>query len=375
MATYNKNMIKDLIFYIIFFCIIPLGILLFGIDIKNYIKNYDPAKNTAYYDSIRMSYRRNPSKFLSKPKMPNYLYKKKDWNIIYVDKTRFRKINKDKNFFNLPCSDYRVYVPKQIKLEDIHQISIQKYYGKIKINFIYEDKNVIKNEIDEGSCVGIDLGVNNLCAITSNDKSFSYIVNGRPLKSINQYYNKKLSKLKSKLDICNKSKTSKAICRLTLKRKNKINHYIHCCSKQLIDLMVKNKVDRIIVGHNDGWKQESKMSKKSNQNFIQIPFNMLIEQLKYKSLKYSDLKVETIEESYTSKIDHLAFEEMKKQNEYKGKRVKRGLFVSSIGKQLNADVNGSIGILRKEKAISDEQLLFLRNRGDVVSPKVFELNL
>jgi len=329
-----------------------------------------------------MSYRKSPSKFLGRPKMPNYLYKTKEYNLVQVDKARFRKINKDENSFNLPCSDYRIKIPKQIKLEDIRQITIQKYFGKIKINIIYEDSKVIRNDYDKNSAIGIDLGVNNLCAITSNDKSFSYIVKGGPLKSINQFYNKRLAELKSQLEMKNKKKTSKQIQRLTLKRNNKIDHYLHCCSKQLIELCVDNKIEKIIIGHNDGWKQEVdfksrdiETKKRNTQNFVQIPFNKLIEQIKYKSLKYTDLEVEIIEESYTSKVDHLALEEMKHHEKYLGKRVERGKFKSSTGKILNADINGAIGILRKGKAISDEQLMFLRNRGDVVSPRVFKLNL
>lgn len=363
------------------------------VDLYNIVKNEDVFKNSKLDINIKqqaikqvcndwlsfikstISYRNNKSKFLSKPKMPNYLYKKKDWNILYVDKTRFRKVDESDNSFNLPCSDYRVYVPKQIDLKDIRQITIQKYYGKIKINFIYKDEEIIKNQIDKGSCVGIDLGVNNLCAITSNDKPLSYVVNGRPLKSVNQYYNKKLSELKSQLEKCNKRNTSKKTQRLTMKRNNKVNHYLHCVSKQLIDFCIENNIEKIVIGHNKGWKNKSNMGKRNNQNFAQIPFNKLISQLTYKSLKYTNLSIVVVEESYTSKTDHLVTEEMKRQDSYLGKRVKRGLFQSSIGKSLNADINGAIGILRKGNAITDGQLTSLRDRGDVVSPKVFTLNL
>lgn len=320
-------------------------------------------------------YKKNQNKFLGKPKMPNYLYKSRDYNLVQVDKSRFRKIDEVNNSFNLPCSDYRICVPKQIRLKDIRQVTIQKYYDKIKLNIVYEDKEKIRNECDLNSAVGVDLGVNNLCAITSNDKSFSYVINGRPLKSMNQFYNKKIAEIKSNLEKCNKSKTSRKIQQITMKRNNKINHYLHCVSKQLIDLCIENGVEKIVIGHNTGWKQGADIGKKNNQNFVQIPFNKLINQIQYKSLKYTDLSVVVVEESYTSKTDHLVLEDMKHQDKYKGRRVKRGLFKSSTGKVLNADINGAIGILRKGNVISDEQLVFLRNRGDVVSPRVFSLNL
>lgn len=344
------------------------------INIKQYIVKQVCISWLSFIKSS-IEYKKNPSKFNGKPKMPNYLYKTKDYNIVQVDKTRFRKINEEQNSFNLPCSNYKITVPKQIRLKDIRQVTIQKYYGKIKINIIYEDREVIKNQYDLNSAVGIDLGINNLCAITSNDKSFSYIINGRPLKSINQFYNKRLAELKSKLEICNKKKTSKNIQRLTVKRNNKINHYLNCCSKQLIKLCIENNVETIIIGHNKGWKQETNIGKKNNQNFVQIPFNQLINQIQYKSQKYTDLEVIIVEESYTSKIDHLALEKLEYQENYLGKRIKRGLFKSSTNKVLNADINGAIGILRKGNAISDVQLIDLRNRGDVVSPKQFILNV
>lgn len=344
------------------------------INVKQYVVK-QLTKNWLSWITSIISFKKIPSKFKGRPKMPNYLYKSKKYNIIQIDSSRFRKKDVETNSFTLPCSNYKIFIPKQIKLKDVRQVTIQKYYDKIKINIIYEDREVIRNSYDDNSCIGIDLGVNNLCAITSNDKSFSYVINGRPLKSINQFYNKKNSIYKSELEKCNKMKTSKKIQHLTMKRNNKINHYLHCVSKQLIDFCVENGVEKIIIGHNNGWKQETNIGKKNNQNFVSIPFNTLINQLKYKSLKYTDLIVDVVEESYTSKIDHIALEEMKHEKDYMGKRVKRGLFESSTGKLINADINGAIGIMRKGNVISDVQLLNLRNRGDVVSPKVFNLNL
>jgi putative transposase len=123
-----------------------------------------------------------------------------------------------------------------------------------------------------------------------------------------------------------------------------------------------------VIGKNDGWKQNINLGRRNNQNFVNIPFSKFIQMIGYKA---QEIEIEVIltEESYTSKCDHLAGEEMEHQEKYLGRRIKRGRFKSSIGKILNADINGAIGILRKKKEISDAQLLGLRNRGDVVSPK------
>ena len=341
-------------------------------NVKQYVIRQIAKVWKGYMESVK-SYKKNNSLFTGKPKLPNYLYKRKNFNIIYIDNTRFKKRNPDENSLMVPCSNYKIYIPKQIKLKDVRQISIQKFYGKTKINFIYEDKEVIRNKYDENSAIGIDLGVNNLCAITSNDKRISYVINGRPLKSINQFYNKKLAKLKSQLEICNSKKTSKQIERLHEKRHNKILNYFHNVSKRIIDICLENNIETIVIGHSKGWKQNCNIGKVNNQNFMQIPFNILIDQIKYKASKYTDLKVICTEESYTSKCDHLAKEEMRHHDVYLGSRVKRGLFKSSIGKTLNADINGAIGMLRKANAITDEQLMLLRDRGDVVSPMMLNL--
>lgn len=123
----------------------------------------------------------------------------------------------------------------------------------------------------------------------------------------------------------------------------------------------------IVIGKNDGWKQNINLGRKTNQSFVQIPFAIFIDMVKFKAQENS-INICLTEESYTSKIDHLANELMCKHINYLGKRVKRGLFASSMGKVLNADINGAIGILRKVKVISDVDLINLGNRGDVVSP-------
>lgn len=321
-----------------------------------------------------ISYKKDSSKFTGKPKMPNYLYKRTKYNIVDIDSSRFRIRHCKDNEIRVPNGNYIFKFPKWLKRSDIKQIKLQYFYGKIKVSFVYEDKKYIDNIVDKDSAIGIDLGVNNICAITSNDKNFSCIIKGGPIKSINQYYNKKKANLQSSIAKCNKNQyTSKKLINLSNKRNNKINYYMHCISKSIIDLCIANKIEKIIIGHNNGWKQNICMSKKNTQNFIQIPFNILIEQIKYKAEKYLNLNVTVVEESYTSKCDHLAFESMQHHNEYLGKRIKRGIFVSSTNKLLNADINGAIGILRKGKAITDAQILCLCNRGDGVSPSVLKI--
>lgn len=337
----------------------------FYIKTMSFRQAYD---NWNYYIKAVMRYKRNQSGFTSKPKIPKYLHRSKKYNLITIDKSRFQTRNCQENEIKLPKSNFKFKIPPNIEKNSIKCLRILKFYNKIKIEIIYEKKpnpNLDNLNLNSDSALGIDLGVNNLMAITSNDKNLSYIVQGRPLKSMNQYYNKKKSGLSSK-------KAHSQIQRLNLKRKNKISNYLHNASKKIVDLCLENQIGTIVIGHNKGWKQKSKMGKKNNQNFITIPFNNLIEMIKYKAEEVG-ITVKITEESYTSKVDHLALEEIKHQEVYSGKRVKRGLFRSSTGKLLNADINGAIGILRKIKAITDEQLMFLRDRGDIVSPELLNV--
>ena len=332
------------------------------------------SNNWSSFIKATIAYKANPNKFLGRPKMPKYLYKNSDYNILIIDRNRLRNIDYKNNIVCLPkFKGYKIHLPKELDIDSIRQISVQIFYRKIKINIIYQEEDSVIKNLDYNSAIGVDIGLNNLCAITSNDKELSFVIKGSALKSMNQFYNKTLAELKSNLEKFNKGqKTSRRIQSLNLKRKNKIDDYLHKASKKIIDICLENKIGRIVIGHNKGWKQKIDLGKRTNQNFVQIPFNRLIDMLKYKASE-KGIQVETTEESYTSKIDHLSFEPLCKQENYSGQRIRRGLFKSGIGKVLNADINGAIGILRKANAVLDEQLLFLQDRGDVVSPKVLAL--
>lgn len=321
-----------------------------------------------------IEYKKNPSKFTGRPSILKYLYKKTEFNILQFDSTRLRNIDYKENSFCLPkFKKFRIRLPKWLDIKSIGYVSLQYHYGKVKINIVYNQEDSVIKDLDYSSAIGIDIGLNNLCAITSNDKQLSYVIKGGPLKSLNQFYNKTLADIKSNLEKLNKGqKTSRRIQSLNLKRKNKIDDYLHKASKKIIDLCVEHKIGKLVIGHNKGWKQEIDLGKKTNQNFVQIPFNRLISMLQYKGLE-KGIQVEVTEESYTSKIDHLSFEPLCKQENYSGQRTKRGLFKSGIGKILNADINGAIGILRKANAVLDEELLLLQDRGDVVSPKALKI--
>ena len=228
--------------------------------------------------------------------------------------------------------------------EYLLKVGLVPKQGCIEIQIFYKTK-ISPVDLDYNKAVGIDIGIDNLMAVTSNEGSISHLVNGRPLKSINQYYNKTYAEIVSKLAERDMN-TSKKLRRLTRKRNNKTKDYMHKASRSVVDLMVENKIGNCFIGHNDGWKQEVNIGKRNNQNFVSIPHSQLIWMLSYKASE-AGINVETHNESHTSKCSFLDDEDICHYDEYMGKRKKRGLFVSSVGCMLNADINGAANILRR----------------------------
>lgn len=200
--------------------------------------------------------------------------------------------------------------------------------------------------VDNGRYVGIDLGLDNFATITNNCGLIPLIINGKGLKSINQYYNKQISHYKSIAKRVNKLDYTNRMSRLTNKRNNKVEDYIHKASRFLVDYCKDNEINTIIIGNNNNWKQNSKMSKKVNQNFISIPYYNFIQKVRYKAEDFG-IKVVITEESYTSGTSFLDNELPIKENYNKSRRKYRGLFVSNNGIKINADVNGSYQIIKK----------------------------
>ena len=145
----------------------------------------------------------------------------------------------------------------------------------------------------------------------------------------------------------------------------KISDYLHKTSRFIIDYCTQNNIGNIVIGYNENWKQEVNLGKVTNQKFCNIPYDKLVKMIEYKA-KLVGIKVTLNEESYSSKCDSLALEPVQKQNVYLGKRLKRGLFQSSVGKLVNADVNGSLNILRK--VIGDDFVRNLINKSCMLQP-------
>jgi putative transposase len=188
--------------------------------------------------------------------------------------------------------------------------------------------------------------LNNLITAVNNKGLQPFIVKGKVLKSINQFYNKQLSYYRSIENKKGNFQDTKRIGKLHLKRNNKLNTLFHRISRNIVNYCIENDIGIIIIGKNKNWKQNINIGKKNNQNFVSIPFNKLIKQIKYKS-ELIGIKVKETREDYTSKCSFLDLEKICRHKIYKGRRISRGLFKSSNGTIINADVNGAFNIMRK----------------------------
>jgi putative transposase len=294
-------------------------------------------------------YRADPTKFLARPKLPTYKHKTKGRNLlVYTIQAISRGKKGLKRGIIKPS---RLPIEVKTKQKNLAQVRIVPRHGFYVVEAVYE-KEVQPAPLNPAFYAGIDLGITNLVALTSNKPGFqAALVNGRPLKSVNQFYNKRRAALQSQLD---HPSTTKRLERLTNIRNRRIDHDLHTISRQIIDLLVKEGIGVLCIGKNDGWKQEANLGKCTNQHFVQIPHARLIHMLTYKA-QLVGMRVEITEESYTSKASLLDLDPLPVRNTgeeasrytFSGRRVKRGLYRASDGRQINADCNGSGNIIRK----------------------------
>lgn len=286
----------------------------------------------------KKEYEKNPSKFLSRPKLPKYKRGKKQNMVVFTASACRLKSDGYIHFVK------NIISPIKTKIGDnkLCQVRIIPQATCYVVEVIYEKKEQDLN-LNKDNVLSIDLGLNNICTCISNVGISPFIVNGKVIKSFNQWYNKKKARLMS---LIGDKGTSRRINKMTCYRNCWISDKIHKISRYIIDICRSNNIGTIVIGQNRGWKQEINLGKRINQKFVEIPFSDLINKISYKA-KLIGINLITHEESYTSKIDHMAFEPLKKQDAYLGKRKRRGLFQSSIGKLINADINGAIGIGRK----------------------------
>lgn len=309
--------------------------------------------------------------------LPNYLLKNG-----YANLTIAQFKIKDNNILTLPVSNafkkkhgkikIQIKIPQVLENKKIKQIQIiPKFNARFfEIQYIYEIQEE-KIKLNTNNALAIDLGVNNLCTcITNTGKSF--IIDGRKLKSINQFFNKYNAKLQSIKDKQNIKKQTKQQYLISRKRKNRVDDYINKTCRYIINYCLINDIGTLVIGYNQSFQNKANLGKRNNQVFTHLPFGKIREKLECLCKRYN-INYILQEESYTSKASFFDNDELPLYNadnpqtyEFSGKRIKRGLYQTKNNYRFNADCNGALNILRKSKAVD---LTVLCHRGELDTPK------
>lgn len=298
----------------------------------------------SYFKSIK-DWSKNKDKYLGKPKPPKYLKKDVCQNLILTNQNC--KLRDDIISFPKAFNGFSIHTKAVTKnnFKSFQQVRLIPRKNKIIAEVIYKI-NEAKQMDDNERYLGIDIGVNNLAVVCNNVGLPAFVINGKCVKSINQYYNKESSHYREICKRMNNEDYSRRMDSLTEKWHLKIEDYFHKSSKYIVDFCLENQINTIVIGQNKKWKQNSNLSKQANQSFVGIPFAKFITMIQYKANE-KGIAVILTEESYTSGTSFIDDEEPIEANYNKNRRIKRGLFKSNKGILINADLNGAYQILKK----------------------------
>ena len=322
----------------------------------------------SYFKGIAR-YRTNPEEFTGEPRIPGY--KEKDGEFMMIFTNQACCIGKngrdDRSLVQFPPkSKIKSVMTRLDSNVDLREVRIVPKGGGYKVEVVYNKKvskeEIAKLELDSENIAGIDLGVNNTVAIGNNIAIEPIVVKGGILKAENQWYNKRRSELYSVYDRqkigCFLKRDKKGNIKhliekngrsvqLTTKNRNrKVKDIMHKISRFVVNYCILHKIGTIVIGINPFWKQKTNIGRRNNQNFVNIPFDRLIEQITYKASEVGITVIEH-EEAHTSKCSFMDNEEICHHDEYLGTRIKRGLFKTAQGILINADVQGAMNIIKK----------------------------
>jgi len=308
----------------------------------------------SFFNGIKIYSKENKNNFLGKPNLPKY--KNQNGRSPLMLTNNLFKIKNGEIYFSWKPLNKFSGIKTRVGKATL-QLRFIPFGSCYYMEITYKEN--VKEVKNYKNIIGIDLGINNFATISNNIGLQSIIINGKIIKSMNQNYNRLKSKIQKETGLkwCNKLQN------INDKHKRKMDYFMHCSSKYVVNYCLRNDVDTIVIGKNDGWKQFSKMGKKNNQNFEYIPYEKFISKLKYKCENQGINFIQT-EESYTSGTSFLDNELPIKENYDKIRRKKRGLFISNDGIKINADLNGSYQIIKKVFPNAFEQ----RDRGCSLHP-------
>lgn len=299
----------------------------------------------SFFNSIK-DWSKNKDKYSGKPKFPKY--KRKDGKMVLIVTNQQVRQEGDLLYFPNSFCGFTIK-PRCVTLdnfEKINQVKIVPKGQSFCLEVVYSISIESELRSDNGRYMSIDLGLDNLATVVTNTGLNPISVNGKGLKSTNQYYNKKKAHYQSVAKQMNNQHYTTRLYRLTQKRNLKVEDYLHKASRYIVDFALENQINTIVIGNNKNWKQSSSLGKVTNQAFVSIPHQKLIDKICYKA-QLCGIQVILTEESYTSGTSFLDGELPQKEFYNKRRRVHRGLFVSNKGVKINADVNAAFQIMKK----------------------------
>ncbi|MEG3836621.1 MULTISPECIES: transposase [unclassified Microcoleus] len=324
---------------------------------------------TNYFKALE-TYRNDASKFTGKPKIPGYIEGR---NLVKFNNQALGKREFNKGKIVPSMSPMQIPVKPGLKFEDLCEVRIVPKTGCFAVEVVYEepDNSQFFCSLNPSLAAAIDIGLDNLATIVFNDPRIQPIaVNGKPLKSANQFYNKQVAKYRRLIKVG----TSRRLQNIVTNRNNFVDSYLHQCTRMVVSEFLALGVTRVAIGKNAQWKTRINLGRRNNQNFVQVPHARFIEILTYK-LESVGIKVVVGEESYTSKSSFLDWDTIpiytsnnKEKPTESGKRVARSWYVAADGSKIHADVNGAFNIGRKVISTSFDclQSIVLRDRGCLV---------
>nr|WP_244422471.1 transposase [Ktedonobacter racemifer] len=300
------------------------------------------------------AYREDSSAFTGRPKIPGYKDKAKGRFLLIYEKKALGK-RAFKRTGKLVPSGLPIEIATQITWEAIRQVRIVPRADGYMVEVVYEQE-IQPAAVNQRLRAAVDVGVNVLAAITSDKPGFvPRLVSGKPLKSLNQFYNKQRAKQQQRLAHENRY-TSCHLDRVTTKCNRRVDAYLHTASRRIIDLLVSEGIGTLVIGKNPLWKQDVTMGHRNNQQFVQLPHARFIEQLTYKA-HLVGVRVILQEESYTSKASFLdgdpipTYESNAAEKPvFSGRRLARSWYRARDGRLIHADINGAYNILRKSSS-------------------------
>ena len=317
----------------------------------------------SFFEAVK-AYGRNPSAFTGRPRLPKYSHEGSVKTAVLTNQI----CRLTDGGLKLPGTKQRLTLGSIPEVARLKEVRIRPCHNGFVMDVVIQmpdmgitpiqDSEVLSDlasmeQTDGIRVIAIDPGTDNIAAVVNNFGQRPFVIKGGVVKSVNQYYNKEISKLASCAMKCNGRYRTRRMNALTEKRNRRIKDQFHKISRQIADYARDNHVDVVIMGHNTYQKQEIGIGHVNNQNFVQIPMLIFADMLRYKLAEYG-IKFVLTEESYTSKADFLAkdYIPVYKKNSsgnyfFSGKRIQRGLYRHYDGTITNADINGAANILRK----------------------------